>query len=73
MSRYNWTKVKAVTPCKKCCHYYSGNHTTHSMNGYNPLPYCHRFEDVGKNCNPFTFECFEKIKKVKESEKDERD
>lgn len=64
MGSYNWHKVPLVDlPCRKCIHYYSGNHTTHSQTGYNPLPYCHYFEDTGKSCNLFTFECFEKHKR----------
>lgn len=63
----NWTKVKLIEPCKKCIHYYIGNHTI--KKGYNPLPYCHRYEDIGKSCNPITFECFEKMKQIKNKEK----
>lgn len=36
-----------------------------SGQGYNPAPYCHLYEDIGKRPNILTQECFEKRQKKK--------
>lgn len=49
-----------VLKCKKCKYYYR---TMATGQGYNPAPYCHCFEDTGKQPKILTQECFEKRRK----------
>lgn len=54
-----WAKPKKLDiKCNKCKYYYRG---AMFGSGYNPFPYCHKFEETGERCNPLTFECFEKL------------
>ena len=51
--------------CSKCKHYYR---TMATENGYNPAPYCHKYEDTGEPSSILTGKCFCK-RNNKKSEK----
>ncbi len=45
--------------CKKCDHFYR-TMTDENGQGYNPAPFCHRWEDEGKSPDYFNKSCFKK-------------
>lgn len=50
-----------LTTCKKCIHFYIT--VTREGKGYNPAPYCHKYEDTGERANVLTQNCLVKRKK----------